>query len=79
MATGDFSYVNASGDDFTLRDPPSGERFMLVGGAMHVLNQTNASATLGSAAGRAGSQLVVYPGASGSFGGAVVPDLVIFD
>ncbi|MFE7797873.1 hypothetical protein [Nocardia sp. NPDC057440] len=79
MATGDFVYINASGDDFTLRDPPSGQRFTLVGGATLVLNQTNASATLGRTTGRGGSELVIYPGASGSFGGAAVPDLVIFD
>ncbi|MFD0363590.1 hypothetical protein ACFQZZ_19250 [Nocardia sp. GCM10030253] len=79
MTTGDFSYVNTSGDDYTLRNPCSGKYLELVGGALRVVNRTNTRAILCKERGSRGSRLVIYPGASGSFGGAAVPDLVIFD
>jgi hypothetical protein len=58
MAKGDFSYVNASGDDFTLHNPDNGEYFELVGGAKTARNRTNTRATLCSEQGGDGSHLV---------------------
>ncbi|MFI0740476.1 hypothetical protein ACH4PU_20650 [Streptomyces sp. NPDC021100] len=69
-ATGDFTYVNVNGDDFTLHDPANGECFLLVSGARSAANHTNATATLFAEQSCEGSGLTMPPNTSASFGGA---------
>lgn len=77
-ATGDFSYVNVNGDDFTLHDPPNGECFLLVGGAQSAANHTDSRAVLYSEHGcEGGARLVMERGTSARFG-ASVPHSVMF-
>ncbi|MGK5642765.1 hypothetical protein ACSNOK_31310 [Streptomyces sp. URMC 126] len=68
-ATGNFTYVNVNGDDFTLHDPANGECFLLVSGAKSAVNHTNATATVFAEHGCEGSRVTMPPNTSVSFGG----------
>ncbi|MCA6091120.1 hypothetical protein LE181_02905 [Streptomyces sp. SCA3-4] len=76
-ATGDFTYINVNGDDFTLHAPENGECFLLVSGARSANNRTNTRATVFAEQGCEGSRLVMQPGTSVNFG-AAVPHSVMF-
>ncbi|MBC2877263.1 MULTISPECIES: hypothetical protein [Streptomyces] len=76
-ATGDFTYVNVNGDDFTLHAPANGECFLLVSGAGSAVNRTNATATVFAEQGCEGSHLTMPPGTSANFGSAA-PHSVMF-
>ncbi|EMF00432.1 hypothetical protein J7W19_07230 [Streptomyces mobaraensis NBRC 13819 = DSM 40847] len=76
-ATGDFTYVNVNGDDFTLHSPVDGECFLLVSGARSAANRTNATATVFAEQGCEGSRVTMPPHTSTDFGGSA-PHSVMF-
>ncbi|WP_171164034.1 hypothetical protein [Streptomyces sp. I05A-00742] len=70
-ATGDFTYINVNGDDFTLHNPQDGECFLLISGAQSATNSTDRRATLFSEQGCEGPLLVMERGTSATFGSNV--------